>query len=101
MNKKDFLRVLKKLVLGGLYYGEKLPVYLRLPLGIVLCIGGVLGFLPVLGFWMLPLGLLLIGLCIPGIDRRIQRWMHKTQAELARETDDSVPVSNDTESTER
>lgn len=93
------MRVLKKLVLGGLYYGEKLPFYFRLPLGVALCIGGVLGFLPVLGFWMLPLGLLLIGLCIPGIDRRIQRWMRKTQAELAREDDDSVPAGNDRNST--
>ena len=100
MTKTGIWRVIKKLVLGGLYYGEKLPFYLRLPLGIALCIGGVLGFLPVLGFWMLPLGLLLIGLCIPGIDRRVQAWMHRTQAELAREEEESASVSDDPESTE-
>ncbi|MEQ9329165.1 MAG: hypothetical protein RJQ21_17925 [Rhodospirillales bacterium] len=29
----------------------------RRTLGLALCAGGVLGFLPVVGFWMLPLGL--------------------------------------------
>ncbi len=36
--------------------------WLRVPLGILLVIGGLLGFLPVLGFWMLPLGLVLLSL---------------------------------------
>ena len=30
---------------------------LRLVLGFLLVIGGFLGFLPVLGFWMIPLGI--------------------------------------------
>lgn len=33
-----------------------LPPGTRLPAGIVLMAGGTLGFLPVLGFWMIPLG---------------------------------------------
>ncbi|MBR9766014.1 MAG: hypothetical protein GYB53_21485 [Rhodobacteraceae bacterium] len=33
-----------------------LPPGTRLPVGLLLMVGGVLGFLPVLGFWMLPLG---------------------------------------------
>ena len=36
--------------------------WLRVPLGFLLIVGGVLGFLPVLGFWMLPLGLVLLSL---------------------------------------
>jgi hypothetical protein len=32
----------------------------RIPLAIVLVLGGLVGFLPVLGFWMIPLGLVLI-----------------------------------------
>jgi len=32
------------------------PPGLRLVLGLLLICGGVLGFLPILGFWMLPLG---------------------------------------------
>jgi purine-cytosine permease-like protein len=33
---------------------------LRLGVGVGLCLGGVLGFLPILGFWMLPLGVLVL-----------------------------------------
>lgn len=36
--------------------------WIRIPLGILLVIGGLLSFLPVLGIWMLPLGLLLLAL---------------------------------------
>ncbi|MGH6771357.1 MAG: hypothetical protein ACRECO_20325 [Xanthobacteraceae bacterium] len=38
---------------------------IRIPLGIVLMVGGVIGFLPILGFWMVPLGLVLIAQDIP------------------------------------
>jgi hypothetical protein len=34
--------------------------WLRIPLGILLVLGGIFSFLPVLGIWMLPLGLLLL-----------------------------------------
>ena len=34
----------------------------RIPLGILLVLGGIFSFLPVLGIWMLPLGLLLLAL---------------------------------------
>ncbi len=34
--------------------------WIRIPLGIVLVLGGIFSFLPVLGIWMLPLGLLLL-----------------------------------------
>ncbi len=33
---------------------------MRWVLGVTLIIGGILGFLPVLGFWMIPLGLLVL-----------------------------------------
>lgn len=36
--------------------------WLRIPLAILLILGGVFSFLPVLGIWMLPLGLLLLAL---------------------------------------
>lgn len=34
--------------------------WIRISLGILLVIGGFLGFLPILGFWMVPLGLVLL-----------------------------------------
>jgi hypothetical protein len=36
--------------------------WVRIPLGILLILGGVFSFLPVLGIWMLPLGLLLLAI---------------------------------------
>jgi len=34
--------------------------WLRLPMGVLLTFGGLLGFLPIVGFWMLPIGLALL-----------------------------------------
>jgi hypothetical protein len=36
------------------------PRFVSVPIGLVLVIGGILGFLPVVGFWMLPLGLAIL-----------------------------------------
>ena len=48
------------------FLGKSVPVpghpILRAILGVALVVGGFLGFLPVLGFWMLPLGLVLLSL---------------------------------------
>lgn len=38
-------------------------------------VGGVLGFLPILGFWMLPLGVAFVALDIPPMRKRIDAWM--------------------------
>ena len=38
-------------------------------------IGGVFGFLPILGFWMLPLGIAFVALDIPSTRHRIEDWM--------------------------
>jgi hypothetical protein len=35
-------------------------IWVRIPLGLVFLAGGFLGFLPILGFWMVPLGLFLL-----------------------------------------
>ncbi len=37
----------------------------RVPLALILIPAGLLGFLPVLGFWMLPVGLLLLAVDVP------------------------------------
>lgn len=58
----------------------------RWPLGLALMAGGVFGFLPILGLWMLPLGALLLGEDIPPVRRvtlnglgRLQRWWDRRQ----------------------
>lgn len=76
----------KRMILKFLNIGNRLPVVLRVivrvGLGILLLIGGVLWFLPVLGLWMLPLGILMIGMCIPFFYRRIRVWMRKLRREI-------------------
>lgn len=42
---------------------------IRIPLGILLVVGGLLAFLPILGVWMLPLGLLLLAIDLPLLQR--------------------------------
>jgi len=41
----------------------------RIPAAILLIIGGFLGMLPVLGFWMLPLGFILLAEDLPIVRR--------------------------------
>ncbi len=53
------------------------PPGLRTLLGFVFMVGGVFGFLPVLGFWMFPLGVAFVALDIPPARRRINLWLIK------------------------
>ncbi len=46
--------------------------HVRLGAGVLLILGGVFGFLPVLGFWMIPLGLVILSVDLPAV-RRIRR----------------------------
>lgn len=39
----------------------------RIPMAILFILGGFLSFLPILGFWMLPLGLLLLAVDLPAL----------------------------------
>jgi hypothetical protein len=39
--------------------------YVRLPAALLLVAGGFVGFLPILGFWMIPLGLVLVAQDVP------------------------------------
>ncbi|WP_421579403.1 hypothetical protein [Shinella sp. M31] len=50
----------REIVVGS--FRLKLPEsrWLRTLIGVLLVFGGLLGFLPVLGFWMVPLGLLVL-----------------------------------------
>ena len=49
------------------------PRWQRVTLGVLLIVGGILGFLPVLGFWMLPLGLAVLAIDIPLAARAFNR----------------------------
>ena len=49
---------------------RRVPPGLRLVLGLLLICGGILGFLPILGFWMLPLGFMVAAMDV----RLYRRW---------------------------
>jgi len=60
----------------------------RVPLALLLVIGGVFSFLPILGLWMLPLGLLLIAQDVPFLQRPLadligwieRKWVERQRA---------------------
>ncbi|WP_374764572.1 hypothetical protein [Yunchengibacter salinarum] len=65
---------------------------MRFVLGVALICGGVLGFLPILGFWMIPLGILVLSDDIPPLRRwrrrmdvRYGRWRARRRGETRRE----------------
>lgn len=56
---------------------------IRIPVGFALCLGGLVGFLPLAGFWMLPLGLAILAIDIP-IAGRLLRKLKGAIARLRR-----------------
>ncbi|MEZ5596286.1 MAG: hypothetical protein R3E84_07840 [Pseudomonadales bacterium] len=74
---------------------DHLPTGVRAGVGVLFTIGGVLGFLPILGFWMLPLGLAIIALDIPPMRRRIHLWMARLHATAYPDSNETyTPTSN-------
>ncbi len=64
-----------------LSWGERrVPFGVRSVIGVLFLIGGLLGFLPVLGFWMLPLGVALIALDTPWWRHKVLAWMASLEA---------------------
>lgn len=50
-------------------------VWIRVPVAASMIAGGVFGFLPLLGFWMVPLGLLLLALDVPLLKPPVARMV--------------------------
>jgi len=68
------------LIRQAVYWGHvHLPWGLRSALGLVLLVAAVFGLLPILGFWMIPVGLALIALDIPPLRRRLRQWLDRHQ----------------------
>ena len=71
---------------------------LRMALGVAFVLGGAVGFLPVLGFWMIPVGLTILAIDFPPV-RRFQRrmtvklgaWLHKRWPKFAGRLGYGVP----------
>ena len=66
--------------------------WVRVPIGVLLILGGIFSILPLLGLWMLPLGLLLLAQDIPFLRRPTRkgllwaerRWIHWRRARRRR-----------------
>ncbi len=64
--------------------------FARIPLAALLIFGGVFSFLPVLGLWMLPLGLLLFAQDVPPLQPpliRLLAWVERKWTERQRAKD--------------
>ena len=46
----------------------------RIVIGVLLILCGIVGFLPVLGFWMIPLGLLVLSIDLPWVRRKRRKY---------------------------
>ncbi|AAW61184.1 hypothetical protein GOX01_17410 [Gluconobacter oxydans] len=58
--------------------------WVRIPAGVLFMLGGVLSILPVLGLWMLPVGVMLLSQDIPLFRRlqgRVLRWIERKHPE--------------------
>ena len=77
----------------------------RIPLAFALIVGGIFSFLPVLGFWMLPLGLLLIAQDIPFLQRPLadmlgwleRKWLARKSNRKANADRNGARVAKDAE----
>ena len=59
---------------------------LRITSGVLLVLGGMVGFLPILGFWMVPLGVSILAIDIPVVRkwaRRAKVWGTRTWRKLS------------------
>jgi len=68
-------------------------ILVRIPLAILLMIGGIFSFLPILGLWMLPLGLVLFAQDVPILQKPMaqalgwieRKWEERQRAKAERE----------------
>ncbi|MBR1150518.1 hypothetical protein JQ575_07715 [Bradyrhizobium sp. JYMT SZCCT0428] len=61
--------------------------YVRIPIAILLILGGIFSILPVLGLWMLPLGLLLFAQDVPFLQppmAKLLGWIERKWIERQR-----------------
>lgn len=88
----DWRHRLTDLLSRGILRGDRsVPPGLRTLVGVLFMIGGIFGFLPILGFWMIPLGAALIALDIPPIRRRLVAWSERHHRERSKQQPSRCP----------
>ena len=70
---------------------DHVPPGIRSLIGVLFMVGGVFGFLPVLGFWMFPLGIAFVALDVPWTRHHIHSWMDDLR-EVAYRVPSSAPA---------
>lgn len=77
---------------------KKWPRIVRVVVGSLLILGGVLGFFPILGFWMIPLGLVILAVdfrwarhALVNLRWRLRAWRRRY---FRRGRDNSAPPSD-------
>ena len=61
-----------KITVAGRHFHLPASRLVRISLGGFLVLCGIFGFLPILGFWMIPVGLLILSVDVPAV-RRLRR----------------------------
>ncbi len=74
------IRIARAMLAAFQWGRDHVPPGVRTLIGLLLMVGGVFGFLPILGFWMLPLGLAFVLLDIPPARRWLDRRMVRLRA---------------------
>ena len=78
MNSAELKRRIAAYTYRILMWGDShVPPILRTVVGVLFMVGGVFGFLPVLGFWMFPLGVAFVALDVPPARRHIDVWLEQ------------------------
>ena len=66
----------------------------RIAIGVSMVILGCFGFLPILGFWMVPVGLLILSHDMPSIRRRrrlMEVWWYRRKQAKAKRNGQELP----------
>ena len=65
---------------------HRVPFGVRSVVGVLLMIAGVFGFLPIIGFWLFPIGAAFVALDIPWTRHHVQDWMERLEKWLEQAT---------------
>lgn len=61
---------------------RRLKPGIRTGAGLLFITGGIFGFLPILGFWMIPVGVLVIATEFPRLRGPMRHWLRKERNTL-------------------
>jgi hypothetical protein len=84
---QTLLRVIRQ---AHYWAARRLGGGVRTLVGILFIIGGIFGFLPILGFWMIPVGILIVAMEFPRFQKPIRAWLFRKKIAAVAAKDGSV-----------